>query len=601
MGGGVFNWRFIHDQDKGRPAIKRRGTVAEVWLEACQWNAQGYGIFATVNHMDGSGYGADGQPLAAGVRTDTLAHVAGVRAHVVDLDNLNAMDNLQRAGMHLPMPGFYVQTSPGKAHVYWPLAAPYVDNDRYKTLQRKLLQLYEGDPSVVDATRVLRVPGFYHQKGVPHLVTVAALGGHGYLPTVEQLEASVAHVQVVAGNRGRHDLGYPELAAPSVDWLWTALDAMPIDGMGHAEFVKFTSAWKQAGWSIADPDEMLARWLAWCDRFGTESKGREYNLKQWNSIVDTEIGWKSLLHQNHVLNAQVMFKGVKSAPPVAGAGAIPTTTPTPGGVVNEGLLMPEDCMKYFEGCTFIASESKILTKHGEMRGRIAFNAVYGGPRFVYQPNGSPTDDAWKAATQSTFAKIPTASKLRFHPEFSYGEYIDDENRKTIGDSRKGTCGFNVFRKHYFEISDDQPTLFLEHIERLIPDETDRNHLFDYLAHNAKYPGHKIPWSPFVQSAEGAGKGVLKHILLYVAGPTQSHVPNAKELNGSGSKFNAWMRNKTMLVVDEVMTDDRRDLVETLKPFISEGSVEYQGKGADQTKGDNYANWAFFSNHKDAVP
>lgn len=52
----VFNWRVIHDKDKAKPAIKRCGTLAEIWDAANRWNANGYGIFATVNEMDGSGY-----------------------------------------------------------------------------------------------------------------------------------------------------------------------------------------------------------------------------------------------------------------------------------------------------------------------------------------------------------------------------------------------------------------------------------------------------------------------------------------------------------------------------------------------------------------
>lgn len=176
----VFNWRFIHDKDGAKPAIKRRGTLAQVWPQACHWNAQGYGIFATVSEMDGSGYDATGQPIQ-GVSGDKLENVAAIRAHVVDLDNPSAMQNLQRAAQHAPAPWLRVQTSPGKAHVYWPLhgAERYRDNEAYRVLQRKLRQFYDGDKAVVDATRVLRVPGFDHCKGERHRVTCAALPGYG--------------------------------------------------------------------------------------------------------------------------------------------------------------------------------------------------------------------------------------------------------------------------------------------------------------------------------------------------------------------------------------------------------------------------------------
>ncbi|VDS09660.1 hypothetical protein PARHAE_02865 [Paracoccus haematequi] len=74
LGGGVFNWRFIHDKDKATPAIKRRGTLADIFQEANHWNAAGYGIFATVNEMDGTGYDANGRPIQ-GQSGDTLGSV----------------------------------------------------------------------------------------------------------------------------------------------------------------------------------------------------------------------------------------------------------------------------------------------------------------------------------------------------------------------------------------------------------------------------------------------------------------------------------------------------------------------------------------------
>ncbi|WP_126156142.1 phage/plasmid primase, P4 family [Paracoccus haematequi] len=227
----------------------------------------------------------------------------------MDLDNLAAMQNLQRAAAHNPAPWFAVQTSPGKAHVYWPLhgAERYRNNDTYRLLQRKLRQLFDGDKAVVDATRVLRVPGFYHRKGEPHLVTCYALPGFNQPVSRELLAISVAHVNAVDDGGGRHPLGDPELAAPSLEWLWYALETMPVDGMSHPDFISFTAAYKQAGWGIADPGELRDRWLQWCQRFGQASKGNDYNLKHWDSITDTEVGWKSLLRQNVALNAAFMF------------------------------------------------------------------------------------------------------------------------------------------------------------------------------------------------------------------------------------------------------------------------------------------------------
>lgn len=596
----VFNWRFIHDKDKATAAIKRRGTLAQMWAEACNWNAAGYGIFATVNEMDGTGYSEQGQPLQ-GESGDKLTNVRMIRAHVVDLDNLSAMQNLQRAAQHNPAPQFAVQTSPGKAHVYWVSHYP-ANLETYRTLQRKLRQFFDGDKAVIDATRVLRVPGFLHQKGAPHLVTCYSLPGYGYTTSADMLAISLAHVNAVDDYAGRHKLGEPELAAPGPEWLWYALDSMPVDGMSHPDFISFTAAWKQAGWNVADHDEMRTRWLAWCDRFGTESKGVDYNLKHWNSIEDTEIGWKSLLFRNPNLNAQFMFRGAEYSPPavaVQTAPAAPLAQPGPSPIPTQdtgeelgGLLLAEDCAEYFKGCTFVTQFGEILDPKGQMLGPGQFNGKYGGPRFVINHTGAPSDEPWKAATRSIFWRIPTVDYLRFLPHEPTGEIIKDE---------LGRTGVNTYRPAIIRTLAGDPAPFFHHLSLMFPVESDRKILLDFIAHNAQYPGHKIPWAPLLQSTEGAGKGIFKSLFRHIVGSAYFHSPNAQELVESGSKFNAWMRGKLFILVDEIKTDERRDMIETLKPMISETEIEIQAKGHDQRKEDNYSNWAFFSNYKDAVP
>src|SRR3546814_7277037 len=62
-----------------------------------------------------------------------------------------------------------------------------------------------------------------------------------------------------------------------------------------------------------------------------------------------------------------------------------------------------------------------------------------------------------------------------------------------------------------------------------------------------------------------------------------------------------MHRKLFLIADEIKTDDRRDMIEVLKPMISERTLEMQAKGLAQRKADNVANWLFFSNYRDAIP
>ncbi|XQZ48911.1 hypothetical protein E2977_07255 [Paracoccus yeei] len=603
LGGGVFNWRFIHDRDKATAAIKRRGTVDQVWQEACRWNAQGYGIFATVNVMDGTGYTPDGQPIP-GAHGDTLEHVVAIRAQVADLDDLNAMQNLERAAAHNPAPWFAVQTSPGKAHVYWPVVLGTVD--AFKPLQRKIVPWFGSDKAVIDTTRVLRVPGFYHLKGEPHLVTCWQLPGYGKPILQAGLAASLAHVTAIDHDGGtRHPLGDPALAGPSREWVRYAIETMSVDDMDHASFISFLTAFKQAGWTLFDADELREMFLQWCKRFGADSKGDDYNLKHWDSITETELGWKSLLRQNPNLNGAFTFHGVQHSPV---APAIPTgsTVPTQERVSAitswedgkhplsdqlGGILTAEESADWFSGCAFISSTGQMFTPFGMMN-QTSFNAKYGGKRFIIAPQGAPTDEAWKAATRSVFWTVPKIDRLRFKPNERFGSITRDE---------LGRMSLNIYRPAEIETLDGDPAPFLHHLSLVLPDENDRKIFLEYLAHNVKYPGHKIPWAPLIQSVEGIGKGVFKSVMQHAMGHSYTYFPNAKLLNDSGSKFNGWMDQKLFFVADEIRTDEKRDMVEVLKPIISERELEIQGKGKDQVQADNPGNWLFFSNHKDAIP
>lgn len=71
-----------------------------------------------------------------------------------------------------------VETSPGHCHIYW-MTDPLAWSE-FTDLMGVMVHSYGSDPSAKDASRVLRIPGFYHQKvnakkglnGIPHLVSL---------------------------------------------------------------------------------------------------------------------------------------------------------------------------------------------------------------------------------------------------------------------------------------------------------------------------------------------------------------------------------------------------------------------------------------------
>lgn len=95
--------------------------------------------------------------LADGTRTRTKDDVARITGTVLDLD-----------GQPLPMEGFpaipsaIVESSPGRFHVYW--AVDGISIEEFPYIQRFLADRYQGDPSIKDVSRAMRLPGFWHGK-----------------------------------------------------------------------------------------------------------------------------------------------------------------------------------------------------------------------------------------------------------------------------------------------------------------------------------------------------------------------------------------------------------------------------------------------------
>ncbi|HRQ13050.1 MAG TPA: DUF5906 domain-containing protein [Promineifilum sp.] len=581
----VIDVRMLHDTDKSVPGIPRRGTLPSLWDEIVQWNNNGYGVFVNMNELDGNGR--------------ELPNVKSCRTHAIDLDNVSAPQNYERATQAVPAPSFAVQSSPGKFHVYWPVQ-PYNDHARYTIIQRKLRTVFDGDKKIIDASRILRLPGTLHCKNPasPHLVTCWALAGYGQRYAPEALEAALASVQLDLTDPGmvRHDLGHPDLAAPSLEWLKYALWQIDPNSLDRAEWISITSAFKQSGWMHATEEQLYEMWAEWCSHYAKDDKGE--NLKQWNSIRQTQVGWHSFTRRVPVLNAYLSLRRPTPAQP-----ASPVVPPMPSPTLNASpsepvssfgdILDEREQAIYFKDCFFVARLNEILGPRGLFYSTGQFNAMYGGKVFVINQEGKTTDEPWKAVTRSTLWNVPKVDDFRFLPERPFGE---------IGVNELGHKTVNTYLAPTVLRTPGDVTPFLRHMELMLPSAADREMVFQFMAHNAKFPGYKIPWAPLIQSAEGTGKGqVIKNVMEYMLGQHYVHTPSAKEMIDSGSQFNAWMRNKLLIVVDEIRTDERRDMIEVLKPWITDERIEIQAKGHDQKREDNKANWIFFSNYKDAIP
>jgi AAA domain/Primase C terminal 2 (PriCT-2)/RepB DNA-primase N-terminal domain len=135
------------------------GTLAELWPTLCELNKQGDAIYCTANGTDGTGRKAQ--------------NINKVR------DIWCEDDTGARHSKPLPIePDLVVETSPGKAHLH--IVADDLTPEDHRSAMASMVELYGSDPNAKDLSRILRVPGFLHQKGKPFLVSI--VGGRATKP-----------------------------------------------------------------------------------------------------------------------------------------------------------------------------------------------------------------------------------------------------------------------------------------------------------------------------------------------------------------------------------------------------------------------------------
>ena len=141
-------WHFRTFPDKGNGRGRKIDSTLEgAAIDLQLANGNTHGVFVVINE--------------GGHKKADITRVAAVFA---DFDGTPLPSNLP-----LP-PHAIVESSPGKYHVYWrvedvPVAA-------FTAQQKAIAEALRSDPSVTDASRVMRLPGFLHHKGAPFRSTV---------------------------------------------------------------------------------------------------------------------------------------------------------------------------------------------------------------------------------------------------------------------------------------------------------------------------------------------------------------------------------------------------------------------------------------------
>jgi hypothetical protein len=192
-----------------RPVRILHGTLDELFPTLVDYSRRGCGVFVTINTTN--------------FRGRTKDCIVEVRAYFADLDGA-PIENIRRLDL---TPHIVTQTSPGRYGVYYMIADAPLSEDKFKQTQQTLASLFDGDPSVCDLPRVMRLPGFPHQKDPKHpFVTkidfdTSQKALQGETPIYDEVTFQEKRVKAIAARapgRSLHTALAAGLHSPPLDW-----------------------------------------------------------------------------------------------------------------------------------------------------------------------------------------------------------------------------------------------------------------------------------------------------------------------------------------------------------------------------------------------
>ncbi len=138
-----------------------------------------------------------------------------------------------------------------------------------------------------------------------------------------------------------------------------------------------------------------------------------------------------------------------------------------------------------------------------------------------------------------------------------------------------------------------------HFKHLVPNERDRELFISWLAYIVQTT-KRINWVPVLQGPESDGKTFIYQLMGMVLGARNVKVVGTEVLS---STFTDWAEGSLLAVFEEIKLHGQRrfDVIDKLKPYITNEQVEVHPKGMRSRTVINTTNYMAFTNYRDALP
>lgn len=243
-------------------------------------------------------------------------------------------------------------------------------------------------------------------------------------------------------------------------------------------------------------------------------------------------------------------------------------------------------LEHFAGCVYVADAHRILTPNGALLKVEQFNAMFGGYVFSLDDTGEKTTKkAWEAFTESQAIMFPKVLKMDYRPDRAFGDTWNED----------GVTYANAFRTLDDVGEPGDVTWFTKHVKKLYP--ADAEMLLDWMAVKVQNPGKCMLWAPVLIGTYGNGKTTISDVMAAVMGYHCSAIVQSSDVE---NKFNGWVFGNVFAAINDFKVGDKKDVIEILKPLITDRRIPYQKKGLDQETCTNMLGIMITSNHMDAI-
>lgn len=190
-------------------------------------------------------------------------------------------------------------------------------------------------------------------------------------------------------------------------------------------------------------------------------------------------------------------------------------------------------------------------------------------------------------------QVPVAYDMLYDPQAPNDTFIHNEGRVYV----------NTYVRNHPEPdaaqADYAGMILMEHLTNLIAEPEYRQTLLDFLAYIVQNPGAKVRWAVLLQGAQGCGKTALAEVMNTALG--RGHV-RPVDVDAMASGYNEWAYGAQLLTLEEVRVagHNRHEIMNKLKPLISNDTINVNQKFRDARTLENKANYLLFTNHHDAL-